>query len=153
MTKLRPLFEDVLLKVLGDLTPARCEAATSRSASYLRDASDPDKAQQLTVRDMLALDKAHLAYDGTRPLSAAVVALLDQAHAEIYVNSVAIAKVSCDVIREDGEAHLALFIAAMPNATDAQLRDARREVEQSSAAHANALATLCTAIEHRQHPP
>lgn len=153
MTKLRPLIEDVLLKVLGDLTPARCEAVTGRSGSYLRDASDPDKAQQLCVRDALALDTAHLAYDGTAPLFAAMGALLAQARAEIYADAVAITEAAREVIREDGEAHLALFIAAQPNATDAQLLEARREVEQSSAAHANALATLCSALEHRQHQP
>jgi len=108
-------IENVLLKVLGDLTPERCARTTEREASYLRDASDPDKAQQLTVRDMIKLDIEHLGYNGRAPF------------AEIYTDAVAIGDVLAEVLREDSDAHLALLRASRPDATDQDLIDAVRE--------------------------
>jgi len=153
VTKHRPLFEDVLLKVLGELTPAVCQEITGRTASYLRDASDPDKGQLLSVQDMIRLDTAHIGIDGNAPLTAAVCAILEQARADIYTDAVSIGRATVDVLKEDGEAHVALFLASQPNATDAQLLEARREIEQSSAAQANALAVVCTALQHRGRLP
>lgn len=153
MTVARPLFEEALLRLMGGLTAQRCAELIGRAEGYLHDASNPNRPQQLTVRDAITLDVAHIAYDGTAPLFAAIGAILSQARAQIYVDAVAITDATIDVIREDSEAHLALVMASRPNATAADLHIAKRELEQSSAAQASTLATICSAIEHRHQMP
>ncbi|RZF64500.1 hypothetical protein EWE75_10000 [Sphingomonas populi] len=139
---------------LGDLTPARCAAITGRAEAYLREASDPDRPQRLTVQDMLKLDVEHLAFDGTTPLFAAYGALVAQARAEIYVDAVAIGRATKDVLKEDGDAHLALFLASQPDATDQDLRAALRETEESVAAQSQAIHVVRVALEKcHQQPP
>ncbi|MDF0489181.1 hypothetical protein PX554_13655 [Sphingomonas sp. H39-1-10] len=153
MTKARPIFEDALLRVLGDLTPARCALITGRAEAYLREASDPDRPQRLTVHDMHKLDVEHLAFDGTTPLFAAYGALIAQARAEIYADAVAIGRATKGVLKEDGEAHLALFIASQPDATDHDLRAALRETEESIAAQSQAVQAVRVALQKRHPQP
>ena len=153
MTKARPIFEDALLRVLGDLTPARCALITGRAEAYLREASDPDRPQRLTVEDMHKLDVEHLAFDGTTPLFAAYGALIAQARAEVYADAVAIGRATKDVLKEDGEAHLALFIASQPDATDHDLRAALRETEEAIAAQSQAVQVVRVALEKRHPQP
>lgn len=153
MTKARPLFENALLKVLGDLTPERCSAVTNREASYLREASDPDRPQLLTVRDMIALDVEHIARDGKAPLFAAVGAMLAQARAAIYQDAVAISDATRDVLKEDSDAHLALFAACQPGASDQVLIAALRETKEAVAAQTQAIEVVQVALQHRGKLP
>ncbi|WP_242148885.1 hypothetical protein [Sphingomonas sp. BAUL-RG-20F-R05-02] len=153
MTKRRPQFEDVLLKVLGDLTPARCAEVTGRLPSYLREASDPDRPQMLTVRDMIALDIEHIGFDGRAPLFAAVGAELAQARAEVYQDAAAIRNATRDVLKEDGEAHVALFAASQPDASDQDLLAALKETKEAVAAQAQVIEVVQVALQHRGRLP
>lgn len=146
-------IEDVLLKALGDLGRARCAEITGRSESYLLEASDPAKPQLLSAQDMVKLDIAHIGHDSTAPFHAAIGAILARARAEIYVDAVAIGRATRDVLKEDGDAHLALFIASQPEATDLDLRAALRETKEAAAAQAQAIEIVECALEKRQRQP
>jgi hypothetical protein len=153
MTVARPLFEEALLKLMGQLTAARCSEIIGRPEGFLHDASNPNRPHQLMVRDMIALDKAHLEYDGTAPLFAALGAIIAEARAAIYKDAVAIRDATHAVLKEDGEAHVALFAACEPSATDQELLEALREARQAVAAQTSAIEVLLVALKHRGRLP
>ena len=116
MTKLRqPLtVEDALYKVLGALTMSGAVEATGRTAGYLRMLSDPDQRAQLTVIDMIKLDVAHMraGFPGM-PIFEAVATILHAAQPELFSNAYAISRVTCDVVKEGGDAHVALRLVSL----------------------------------------
>ncbi|WP_267388712.1 hypothetical protein [Sphingomonas sp. GC_Shp_3] len=157
MTKVRKTnsIEEVLTDVMGKagLGRARCVEITGRSVSYLLEASDPDKPQLLSAQDLIKLDLAHIGHDGTAPFYTAIGVMLARARAEIYVDAAAIQRATREVLKEDGEAHLALFAASQPGATDQELRDALRETTEAAVAATQAIETVRTALEKRHQLP
>lgn len=156
MTKLRPpvSIENTLYRVLGELGIEHAAAATGRAESYLRQLSNPDTREQLTVRDMILLDDAcRLAGDPTRPLYTTVGLLLDAAGAERFADSAAIGRDAQQVAREAGEATAAVFAAALDTTGDAKIRDeALRQAEEAHEAFGTAISTL-RASRPRDGPP
>ncbi|GAA3708353.1 hypothetical protein GCM10022268_17100 [Sphingomonas cynarae] len=137
MTKLRhPLtIENALYLVLGHITVERAAEVTGREASYLRSLSDPDSRYRLCIEDALKLDLAYAQAGGDgAPLYETYGLLLGAARADRFACEAEIARHTVDVIREGGEAHAALVALSIPGATEADRRNAAREVEQAAAA-------------------
>lgn len=135
MTKLRSAFtvENALFRVLGAITIERAAEVTGRDTHYLRSMSDPDSRYRLSVDDAIKLD---LEYRSTAncegmPIYEAYGRLLELAAAERFSDAEKIRSAAADVIREGGEAHVALVCAAAPNATPEARRHAAREVEEA----------------------
>ncbi len=155
MTKVRPplSIENALYKVLGALgIEAACEA-TERKAAYLRNLSDPDKREQLTVADAIKLDLAHRQKGyGDAPIYETIGLIMKAADAELFSDSAAIGRVALDVIREGGQAHAALVQASFPGATPRDYDETLRELEESAAVIAKAI-TLVACIRSNQTAP
>lgn len=156
MTKLRqPLtVEDALYKVLGALTMSGAVEATGRTAGYLRMLSDPDQRAQLTVIDMIKLDVSHMraGFPGM-PIFEAVATILHAAQPELFSNAYAISRVTCDVVKEGGDAHVALIEASLPGADSRTLKKALKETVESIEANHRAVAVIQSLIAHEQQPP
>lgn len=156
MTKLRaPLsIENALLKVLGKLGMEGACEATGRAAHYIRALSDPDKREQLTIADALALDLEHQRQGNVgAPIFETYGHLLKAASAEVFTDAAAIGEVFHTILLEDGEANAALLLAQRPGVTLEQLRHALRELEDSIRVRSDAAVILKSVIEHREAPP
>jgi hypothetical protein len=156
MTKLRePIsMENALYTVLGLITIERAAAVTGREPHYLRAAADPDKDQQLTVRDLELLDlEAHAQHGRGFPLYEALGRRLDCARAERFVDEAAIGRATMEHAREAGEATAALVAATLPTNNSVEtLTTALRELEQSDAATGNAIAIVRQALARARDP-
>ncbi|WP_242140842.1 hypothetical protein [Sphingomonas sp. TREG-RG-20F-R18-01] len=145
MTKLRtPLsIENALYKVLGRIgIEAACDS-TGRKAAYLRNLSDPDKREQLTVADAIKLDLAHRQSGaGGAPIYETIGLLLQATDAELFSDSRAIGRVAMEVIKEGGEAHVALVNASFPGASPQDFTETLRELEENAAALSKAIALI-----------
>ncbi|MBD8548030.1 hypothetical protein [Sphingomonas sp. CFBP 8760] len=137
MTKLRdPMtIENALDFVIGVLKIEHAAEVTGRERGYLRSLSDPDSRYRLTIEDALKLDLAYAAAGGDgAPLYETYGLLLGAARAKRFSCEAEIARHTVEVIREGGEAHAALVALSIPGATDADRRNALREIEQANAA-------------------
>lgn len=156
MTKLRPplTVEDAINRVIGDMTIDAAAAATGRSPHYLRALSDPDKREQLTVVDLIKLDTAHSEAGGAgAPLYETVGRILKATTATYFSDASAIAAILPEVLREDADAHIALAAAMLPGASDRQLLDTLRELEESHIKTGEALVIVRGAIANRATKP
>ena len=157
MTKARPplSIENALHKVIGELSIEYAAEVTGRQAHYLRALTDPDKErEQLTVRDMIKLDLAHREAGLVgAPLFETVARILKAADAEIFSDAHQLAKIAARVIREGGDAHVALFSASRPGVTDKQLQSTLRELEESHAETATAIAAVSSILQNRHAQP
>ncbi|WP_294353828.1 hypothetical protein [uncultured Sphingomonas sp.] len=157
MTKQRPpvSIENTLYRVLGELGIDRAAGVTGREAHYLRGLSDHDRREQLTVRDMIALDVAcREAGDPTFPFYETVGLLLKEASAERLADAAAIGRHAQVTARESGEALAAIMAAAIAAGTDPKLIDnALREAEEAHGAFADVIATLCAQKAKAEPPP
>jgi hypothetical protein len=153
MTKLRApvTMENTLYRVLGELGIERAAAVTGRAEAYLRNLSDPDKREELTVRDLRLLDSAcRAAGDPTFPLYQTLGLLLEADGAERFADAAALGRHAELSARESGEASAALIAACLAAGSDDQAHDrALREAEQAHEAWADTIATL---RQQRQRP-
>lgn len=156
MTKTRaPVsIENALFKVLGQLGIEECCEVTARKAHYLRALADPDKREQLTVTDAIKLDLAHLrSGGGGAPIYETIALIIKAAHGELFRDAETIARQAQAVIREGGDAHVALFEAAQPSASDATLRNSLRELEESHIETGKAIALVGGILAARAAQP
>lgn len=145
MTKVREpvTMENTLFRVLGKLTIERAAEVTGRSESYLRALTDPDKREQLTVRDLSALDlECAAAGDASNPLYTTLGLLMDADRAERFADAAAIGRHAVDTAREGSEAVVALFEAALDPGNQPKLDRALRESEDIVRTATGAVATL-----------
>lgn len=156
MTKLRePVsIENALHLVLGELRIEVAAEVTSRTAAYLRAATDPENRQELTVRDQELLDQAHDARFGRGfPLFEALGRRMECARSERFADAAAIGAAAVDLARESGQASAALFDAALDAGRDPRkLTQALREAEDVDRAAGTAVATLKAAIANARPP-
>jgi len=156
MTKLRPplSIENTLFKIFGALEIEHAAEVTGRKVHYLRHLTDPTKRENLTVLDQIKLDLAWRQKGRAgAPLYEQIGRILKAADAEIFSDSDAIGEVAKRVILEGSQAHLALFGASRPGASEAELLNALREVEESASVSQEALAVIKSVIEHRVAQP
>lgn len=156
MTKVRPplSIENTLFKVFGALEIEHASEVTGRTPHYLRNLADPAKREKLTVVDQIKLDLAwrQKGRPGA-PLYEQIGRIMKAADAEIFSDSDAIGDIARRVIKEGSEAHLALFAASRPAATEAELLSALREVEESTSVSQQALAVIKSVIAHKVAQP
>lgn len=133
MTKVRdPLsIEQALRDVIDAITMPRAAEVTGRTPGYLRELSDPDKRGDLTCRDAVLLDAEHELLLGNRPITDTLKLKLDARRADLEIGQMMLFEATLDVVREDGDAHVALIAATAPGATPAMRSTALREVLQS----------------------
>lgn len=144
MTKLREpvTIENTLYRVLGELTIERAAEATGRAVSYLRALTDPDKREQLTVRDLELLDLAcHEKLGQGFPLFEALGRRLETARADRFAGAACIGRHAVEVAKENGEAVAALLEAALSAGDPRLLEEALR---QSEDVHRVVTATIAT---------
>ncbi len=157
MTKLRPpvSIENTLYRVLGELGIEVAATVTGREQGYLRGLSDQDRREQLTVRDMIALDLAcHEAGDPTFPFYETVGLLLKEAGAERFADAAAIGRHAQVTARESGEALAAIMAAAIAAGSDPKAIDhALRETEEAYGAFGDVIATLRAQKAKAELPP
>lgn len=150
MTKLRaPLTIDAALTRAAGLLPggwASLAELTGRSPSMVRAWSDPDRREQLPLRDALLVDQAVRTQTGEAPLLAWYAAQLDLSCGPASPTSDLVSRV-VEVVRECGEANAALIEAAQPGASAAQISAAQREAEEAISVLARTLPFL------RAQPP
>lgn len=141
-------IENALYRVLGALGIERAAEVTERTEGYLRALSDPERREQLTVRDLELLDLAHDGAHGTGfPLFEALGRRLGTARGERFSDAAAIGRHAVDVARENGEACAALLAAALAAGSDPKaLERALRETEDVHRVATEALATIRAAI-------
>lgn len=151
MTKRRaPLtVENALFRVLGELTVERAAEVTGRAPAYLRAIADPDRREQLTVIDLLALDSEAIRCGHGAPLFETVGALLKSVQSEVFADELAIADVLGELLKEDAEAHQALCRAMRPGAPFGSVEAALVELEQSAHAHQRGMTVLRAIVEQR----
>lgn len=145
MTKVRPpvTIENTLYRVLGELGIDRAAQVTSRSKDYLRNLSDQDKREQLTVRDLISLDAACRANgDPTYPLYETVGLMLLAAGAEHISQAACLGQSAASMAREHGEAHAALIEAVIHPGDVARMEIALREAEEARDASTDTIALL-----------
>jgi hypothetical protein len=156
MTKLRTptSFENALFQLLGALTIEVAAEVTGRSVSYLREAADEDKPQQLTLRDAYRLDVAHRAAGlGGVPIYEAYGRQLDCDEAARFATASTLGQHLRALLREGADAHLALADAATPGADRGDRLHAVRELEELDREVTRALAAARSAAGLAGQPP
>jgi hypothetical protein len=156
VTKLREpgSIEDALDLVIGALGMPEAVKATDRKKEYLRAASDPDNEQLLTVRDMLALDKAHIAQGGDATIWQTAGRMLKAQCLGAFSDAVTFGQIGSELVREGGEAFAAMFdISQIGNADRRTLKGALRELVDLGNKTNVAIAAVQAAIERTDRPP
>ena len=122
MTKLRaPLTIDAALTRAAGLLPggwASLAELTGRSPSMVRAWSDPDRREQLPLRDALLIDQAVRTQTGEAPLLGWYAAQLDLSCSPAQPVTADFVSRVAEVVRECGEANAALVEAAQPGTSD-----------------------------------
>ncbi|CAM5279797.1 hypothetical protein [Sphingobium scionense] len=112
-------------------------------------ASDEGEARDIPMRAAIVLDIEYRRAGGAgRPIYDAYGYLLGVDEEERFADAFDILRHAVDVVREVGQAKAALLEAALPDATDADRRDAQREIIEAIEAMKAALLNL-----ERQTPP
>lgn len=158
MTKLRPPLstEQALSRIAGQL-PGGFEAMAEKvgkSASLLRKYGDPDREEEITVRDARTLDLAFRAAGGEGyPLYDAYTAQLEIAELQTFSDRFALLDRAGKVIKEGGEAHAALIAACKPGATQRDRDNAARELAEALEEIKPTLAALGVSIAANERAP
>ena len=146
MTKLRaPLSIDAgLTHVAETLRDGWREMAeiTGRKEGLVRSWGDPDRREQVPLRDAVLLDRACAAAGGGTPLFAYYADRLDTSGSHAPADAGGLGRLAATVARECGEAEAALIEATLPGASSADLREACREIEEAIAVMRRALPML-----------
>jgi len=147
-------IEDALDLVIGALGMREAARATGRKDHYLRAASDAGKAQQLTVPDMLALDKAHIAQGGDATIWQTAGRMLKAQCLGQFSDAVTFSEIGRDLVHEGGEAFAAMFdISQIGSAHKSKLQGALRELVDLANKTNIAIAAVQAAIERNDKPP
>jgi len=137
MTKRRaPLTVDAAVTRAAGIIPGgytELAELTGRQPWLVRAWGDPDRRERIPLHDALIIDRACLDHAGEAPFGQYYTARIDAAGGFRAPSAEVLARQVVDVIRECGEAHTALFEAALPGATPAQIATARRELEEALA--------------------
>jgi len=129
--------------VLGELTIEHAAKVTGRAESYLYGLHNPDKREQLTVRDLELLDLAYHAKKGEGfPLFEALGRRLETACSERFADAAQLGRVAIEVAKENGEACAALFEVAMTPGDPKLLEEALRQTEDADRVVGRAIATM-----------
>jgi hypothetical protein len=145
MTKLRPplSIEQAVLLVAASIGFDEVERIIGRRESTVRSYGDPDRPEQISLRDAIALDRAFAAAGGDgHPFHHVFCHELELPAAATAPNKGAIARLAAIAAKESGEANAALLNAVGPGGTATDIEIARRELEESVAAQRNTLAAL-----------
>lgn len=147
MTKQRaPLSIDAALARIAGHMPGSwgdMAKAADRSEHTIRAWGDPSKSDAIPLPCAIALDVAFRKAGGVgAPIRDAYDALLDVAMADAFGDEIELARATAHAIKETGDAHHALIIAALPGATDEDLATAERESQEGLAALTSATATV-----------
>jgi len=117
--------------------------ATGKGAAYLRACADPDRREQLAMRDARALDIAFRNAGGFgTPLHAWYAGGLEVAGVLVAASNGSLLTQSAEVIRECAEAEAALIEATLPGASPRETATARREMEEAIASLHRAIGML-----------
>lgn len=136
MTKRRaPLSIDAALaRIAGQLTggwEAMAQIA-DRKERTVRNWGDPDTPEDIPLPKAIALDLAYQAAGGEgSPLFESYAFQLELAEVTRFADRIALGRKAAAAMKEGGEAHAALILAAQPGATIADRMSARREVLES----------------------
>lgn len=136
MTKLRPPLHigQALDRIAGFLPNSwqdMAEICAVESPNTVRAWGDPDKPdRQLSLERAIALDIAYqrAGADG-RPLFETYALQVEVAREQAFASEIELARRTCAVIRESGQAHEAMVNATLPSATAADRDKAIRELE------------------------
>jgi hypothetical protein len=132
MTKEREpvTIEDALMTVLGQLKIREAAGILGCSPAYLQATTDPDKREQLNVRDLEVLDLEHHSRFGQGfPLHEALGRRLATSRAERFADAAEIGRCGARLARENGEAVTALFEAALVSGDPKLVEEAMRQTE------------------------
>lgn len=147
-------IEDALMAVLGQLKVKEAAALLGRSPSYLMATTDPDKREQLSVRDMELLDLAHHAQFGQGfPLYETLGRRLATARAERFADAAEIGRRGARLARENGEAVTALLEAALVSGDRKLIEEALRQTEDVAREATATMACLRHVLEREASPP
>ncbi|QIG80083.1 hypothetical protein [Stakelama tenebrarum] len=150
MTKLRPplSFEAAIQRVVA-LLPRGYEtagAALGRSARFVGQLGDPDRREQIKLRDALKLDQLYRRFGGRgAPLLESYQLQLGVADLESRIDEPNVPASAIELVREGSEAVSASIAFTVPGATERTRTDAIRETEELAQACQRALAQLRSA--------
>lgn len=134
MTKIRePItFGHALTEVAKLIGWDRCAGITGRSERTVRNWSDPDTDQEISVLDARRLDAAYLSAGGEYPPFHRTFALQLELESRTPVNEAqALTNAAAVAAKEGGEAIAAMLKAAAPGTGPAQRRKAKQEVKEA----------------------
>lgn len=135
MTKRRPpsTLDAALTQVAGTLPGGWGEMAevTGRRPGFVRAWGDPDRREEIPVRDAVQLDLACRAIGGGSPIAEYYFARLDAFGVFQRADGPALASHAMLSVKECGEAIAAMIAAAQPDATAEHLREARDQIEEA----------------------
>jgi hypothetical protein len=141
-------MEDALLLVLGELKIDQAAELLGHSAGHLRAVTDPDKREQLCVRDLEKLDLEHHArFRRGFPLYEALGRRLATAKAERFADAAEIGRHGARLARENGEAVNALLEAALMAGDRKLIEEAVRQTEDVAREAAATLGALRTVLD------
>lgn len=116
---------------------------TRRRPGMVRSWADPDRREEVPLRDAQLLDRAWRAAGlPGAPLFEVYADRLDLTSPFPATQPPLLARIAAEVVRECGQAGGALCEAAQPGADPAKLADARREIEEAIAVMRRALPLL-----------
>lgn len=149
--------EQAFDRVIGDLRIERAAAAIGKVGKehYLRAISNPANEQRLALDDSVALDIAYATEiePGHYPLFESYRLRLALAEQSAIRDAIELSQHAARCAREGGEATAALIEAATPGASDAVLRRAIAQLEDSRSDDAGAIGALLEVLRRRGATP
>lgn len=137
MTKPRaPLtYDNALAKIAGVIGWEAMGRAVGQAERTVRDWGDPDIERGCPIEAAELLDLSYQSAGGEgAPMHDTFALRLDCARQLRFADQVAIARGTCTLTREAGEAIEALILLTLPGATELQRHTAARELEEFIAA-------------------
>lgn len=155
MTKLRDpvTIENTLNLLLGTVSIERAVEVTGRAPGYIRNLSNPDTRERLSLEDAISLDLEWRAQGNEGyPLLETYDRILNSKIIDRFADSTALGRLACLVAKEAGEATAALIAASLPGAGPKNWKDALRELEQADQANGPAMAVLRELLDQADRP-
>lgn len=149
VTKLRaPLtIENALVEVASVLGYERMGEIAGVHARTVRKWADPEASERCSIEVGVAFDIAYQQAGGEgAPIYEAYGLMIEAARAQKFSDAAAIARHALNVMKEAGEAEMALVAASLPSATKACRLAAVREVEEAVGALTQSLPALTKGI-------
>lgn len=156
MTKQRPplSIDAALARIAGHLGGGWDEMAqlTARQPRTVRNWGDPDTPEQIPMDCAIVLDIAFQSAGGVgAPICEVYTHKLEMAGLEHWSDRITLGNHAVDVIKEAGEAHAALVLAAQPGSTDLDFRRAEREVEEALEVLRRTLPLIAARLAGQRH--